>query len=225
MFWKIYSWNFFSWNVKDIFNEIDNNKIYDEFLEKISQYISNYFFYDKQKSFWLIKYTVWNKDVENIEDISNFNWLNEFIEKVTWFDDKIRKKIQMIVSYIYAKETNKELKEKFCGDSFLSVFYKNKRGILTGLINDPEYLAEFLQSNIFYRYEKTHIWIYGVDKYLYEYLWEDKEESKFRKENEDIEKLHKEYQFNITKTKKIKIFSWKNCLKKEWDRNAKYFMN
>lgn len=204
----------------------------EEWADKYTNFVSmiqdsiGIIFSNHYKTTSLIKHTIWSKEVNNIEDISNFRDLNDFIEKLTLLSPKIQTKITFLIYYFYAKShpINHGLIDDFFGwsDLYLEVRQHDKKWIITWLSGIAD-LRNFLKSDIFYRYEKDYIWILGIeDKTIDEVLGTlfNNPERRWLDSLEDAGWIHSvcdifKNEFNITKIKKTWIFWWIYCMKSD----------
>lgn len=213
--------DWYEYNIESISDDLWNEEEFEKLLDNIRKYISEKIFsWNTNKLFNFIKYSIWNESIENIDNVENFTNLNDLLDKIIGFDKKIKYKIQMLVSYFYALENNFTWIDNYFDwiEEKLSIIDWNNKWTITWLLDDKQDIKEFLKSNMFYDFEKTHLWICKVDnKLLSKHLWVIKIEDF----DDKVKEYHKKKEFNITKTKDIKIFSWEKCLK----TNATEFMN
>lgn len=201
--------------IDNIYTDLTSDRDeYNSFLNEKRELISKNIFNYKDnidKFLIFINYTL-SKDVtlpKNIYEYTNSHY--EF--------SRIKNKILLLITYFYAKKNCEDLKDNFF-ESLEKNYLINKeiyKWILTWLPNMKSDIQDFLNTQVFFQFEHSHIWIFNSDEIILEHsLSSNIPEADFFNKTFTKEQ-HKKYNKQINTTKAIKIFWWSNCLK--WNAN------
>lgn len=168
--------------------------------------ISQKIFCDTSKTIDFMKIIVADPEFNNLEDIKD---VLSYSDKISNIWKRLDNFLKIFLSYFYFLENNWWILDDFIIQEFKIIEWENIWKIVD---LDYEYndLFYFLQTEVFYQFEFTHLGIHNSKdgKTIKDILRPSRNLEDF---NSDITERHKNHNFDITKSFDVKFFNWGKC--------------
>lgn len=192
------------WHIKKIKGELKLN--FENFLHYILGIISQKIFCDTSKTIDFMKIIVADPEFNNLEDIKD---VLSYSDKISNIWKRLDNFLKIFLSYFYFLENNWWILDDFIIQEFKIIEWENIWKIV-GLDYEYNDLFYFLQTEVFYQFEFTHLGIHNSKdgKTIKDILRPSRNLEDF---NSDITERHKNHNFDITKSFDVKFFNWGKC--------------